>query len=341
MRLTTNNMIATGLIGLTLAVSSLYATADDKAATEKAAPAAASNTTTTTTTTKTTTTTTDEKKVVATVNGQAITQDTLDSVVSMVRRSGQGEDVDTKGILDDLVITELARQEANKSGVAEREDIKNKVKDFTDKIVLNAWTQEKASSFKVSDDELKKMYEKRISGADKYEYKARHILMKTKEEAEGIIKDLEKGTDFADLAKKSSDGPSASMGGDLGWFKSDTMVKPFADAVAKMEPGTYTKEPVQTEFGWHVIKLEERRDVKPPEFESVKPQLQRQYEQEKMLEYMNELRTKADVKIMLPETKPAAASTEAKPAAAVPASAPAPAATPAPAAAPATAPASK
>ena len=120
------------------------------------------------------------------------------------------------------------------------------------------------------------------------------------------------------------------MGGDLGWFKSDTMVKPFADAVAKMEPGTYTKEPVQTEFGWHVIKLEERRDVKPPEFESVKPQLQRQYEQEKMLEYMNELRGKADVKIMLPETKPAAA-------AATPAAAP----TSAPAAAPAAAPASK
>ena len=320
MRLTTNNMIATGLIGLTLAVSSLYATAEDKPAADKAAPAAATSTTTTTTTTE-------DKKVVATVNGQAITQDTLDSVVSMVRRSGQGEDLDTKGILDDLVITELARQEANKSGVAEREDIKNKVKDFTDKIVLNAWTQEKASSFKVSDDELKKIYEKRISGADKYEYKARHILMKTKEEAEGIIKDLDKGTDFADLAKKSSDGPSASMGGDLGWFKSDTMVKPFADAVAKMEPGTYTKEPVQTEFGWHVIKLEERRDVKPPEFESVKPQLQRQYEQEKMLEYMNELRGKADVKIMLPETKPAAAaSTEAKPADTAPAAAPAPAA---------------
>ena len=331
MRLTTNNMIATGLIGLSIALSSLYASAEEKAATDKAAAAPANTTTTTTTT--------EDKKVVATVNGQAITQDTLDSVVTMVRRSSQGEDIDTKGILDDLVITELARQEANKSGVAEREDIKNKVKDFTDKIVLNAWTQEKASSFKVSDDELKKIYEKRIAGTDKYEYKARHILMKTKEEAEGIIKDLEKGTDFADLAKKSSDGPSASMGGDLGWFKSETMVKPFADAVAKMEPGTYTKEPVQTEFGWHVIKLEERRDVKPPEFESVKPQLQRQYEQEKMLEYMNELRTKADVKIMLPETKPAA---EAKPAEATAAPTSAPATTtttPAPAAAPTTAPA--
>jgi peptidyl-prolyl cis-trans isomerase C len=92
------------------------------------------------------------------------------------------------------------------------------------------------------------------------------------------------------------------------------MVKPFAEAVAKMEPGTITKEPVQTEFGWHVIKLEERRDVKPPEFDTLKPQLEREYQQKKMLAYMDELKTKADIKVTLPETKPAAeaAKTEEK-----------------------------
>ncbi|HRJ52196.1 MAG TPA: peptidylprolyl isomerase [Candidatus Thiothrix moscowensis] len=265
-----NKIIATGLVGLSLLAGSLYA---------------------------------EDAKVVATVNGTNIDKATLDSVKEMVRRSTQGDQVDSKGILDDLIITELARQEANKSGLAEREDVKNKVKDFTDKLVLNAWTQEKAASFKPSDDELKKLYEERTS-TDKQEYKARHILMKTKEEAQGIIKDLENKVDFADLAKKSSDGPSAAMGGDLGWFKLSTMVKPFGDAVAKMEPGTITKEPVQTEFGWHVIKLEERRDVKPPEFDALKPQLEREYQQKKMLAYMEELRSKADVKVMLPEEKP-------------------------------------
>jgi peptidyl-prolyl cis-trans isomerase C len=286
MRLTTNKILATGLFGLSLLASNLYAA---------------------------------DAAVVATVNGQNITKETLDTVVKMAQGSPQGDKVDTKTILDDLIITEIARQEANKSGLAEREDIKNKVKDFTDKLVLNAWTQEKAASFKISDADMKASYDKQVAAGDKNEYKARHILMKTKEEAEAIIKELDNKGDFNELAKKSSDGPSAATGGDLGWFKLTTMVKPFADAVAKMEPGTITKEPVQSEFGWHVIKLEERREVKPPEFDSVKPQLQRQLEQEKMLKYMEELRAKADVKVTLPEEKASdAKAADAKPADAKP-----------------------
>ncbi|MEB4590903.1 peptidylprolyl isomerase [Candidatus Thiothrix sp. Deng01] len=292
MRFTTNKIIATGLVGLSLMATTLHA---------------------------------DDKKVVATVNGVEITQDTLDAVSGMVSRSTQGNKVDNKALLDDLIITELARQEANKAGLAERQEIKDKVKDVTDKLVLNTWTQEKAASFKPSDEELKKAYDERTGGENKYEYKARHILMKTKEEAEAIIKELESGVDFADLAKKKSTGPSAPTGGDLGWFKADAMVKPFSEAIAKMEPGTISKEPVQTQFGWHVIKLEERRDAKPPSFEEMKPQLEREFEQKKMLEYMQELRSKADVKTMLPEEKAAdAPKPEEKPADATKADAPKP-----------------
>ncbi|OQX02006.1 MAG: peptidylprolyl isomerase [Thiothrix lacustris] len=282
MRFNTNNIIATGLVGLTLMATSLYA---------------------------------EDKVVVATVNGTEITQETLNSVMGMVGGM-PGAQVDKKSVLDDLIITELARQEANKAGLTDRQEIKDKIKDATDRLVLNTWTQEKAAAFKPTDDELKKAYEERTSG-EKIEYKA-HILMKTKAEAEGIIKELDNKVDFADLAKKSSDGPSAGQGGDLGWFKPSTMVKPFAEAVAKMEAGTYTKEPVQTEFGFHVIKLEERRDVKPPEMETLKPQLEREYQQKKMLAYMDELKTKADIKVTLPAeaAKPAA---EAAPAAAAPA----------------------
>jgi peptidyl-prolyl cis-trans isomerase C len=290
MRFNTNKIIATGLVGLTLMATSLYAA---------------------------------DKVVVATVNGTEITQDTLNNVMGMVGGM-PGAQVDKKSVLDDLIITELARQEANKAGLTDRQEIKDKIKDATDRLVLNTWTQEKAATFKPTDDELKKAYEERTSG-EKVEYKARHILMKTKAEAEAIIKDLDKKVDFADLAKKSSDGPSASQGGDLGWFKPSTMVKPFAEAVAKMEPGTYTKEPVQTEFGFHVIKLEERRDVKPPEMETLKPQLEREFQQKKMLAYMDELKTKADIKVTLP-------AEAAKPTAAAPAAAPAPAAAVAPAA---------
>jgi peptidyl-prolyl cis-trans isomerase C len=239
--------------------------------------------------------------VVATVNGIPVTKTTLDTTISMVRGSSADAKFDTNAVLDDLIITEIARQEANKSGMADRSDIKQKLKDISDKLVLNAWMQDKAASFKITDEELKAAYDKQVSAGDKYEYHARHILMKTKEEAQGIINELDNKGDFAELAKKSSDGPSAATGGDLGWFKLATMVKPFAEAVAKMEPGTITKEPVQTEFGFHVIKLEERREVKSPEFDAVKPQLQRQLEQEKMLKYMEELRAKADVKIVFME----------------------------------------
>jgi len=287
MRFRANKIIATGLMGLSLiAAANLYA-ADDKKA--------------------------DDKKVVATVNGTAITQDTLDSVLEMVRHNSPTGDasVDRKSILDDLIVTEVARQEANKSGIADRDDVKKKLKDFTDKLVLNAWMQEKASSFKITDADLKAAYDKQVAGADKYEYKARHILLKTKEDAEAAVKALDGGADFADLAKKKSTSPGKEMGGDLGWFKLGTMVPPFADAVKKLEVGKYTKEPVKTEFGWHVIKLEERRDMKLPPFESVKPQLQRQLEQEKMIDYTKTLRDKADVKVMLPDEKPA----DAKPAA--------------------------
>lgn len=273
MRFTTNKIIATGLIGLTLTAGSVFA--------EEEATA----------------------KVVATVNGVEITQETLDAVTGVVSRSTQGQNVNARSILNDLIITELARQEAEKAKLAEREDIKSKVKDFSDKLVLNTWTQEKAESFKPSEDELKKAYEERTSGDNKFEYKARHILLKSEDEAKAVIKELEDGVDFADLAKKKSTGPSGPKGGDLGWFKQESMVKPFSAAVAQMEPGTISKEPVQTQFGWHVIKLEERREAKRPAFESLKPQLERQHEQKKMREYMEELRAKADINIMLPETE--------------------------------------
>ncbi|WP_308873785.1 SurA N-terminal domain-containing protein [Thiothrix subterranea] len=171
MRFNKTTMIATGLVGLTLLATNLYA---------------------------------EDTTIVATVNGTDITQETLDTVVKMVGGM-PGAQVDTKSVLDDLIITELARQEANKAGLVERQEIKDKIKDATDRLILNTWTQEKAASFKPSEDELKKAYEERTSG-DKVEYKARHILMKTKEEAEGIIKELENKVDFADLAKKSSDG---------------------------------------------------------------------------------------------------------------------------------------
>lgn len=300
MHLKLSTLVATGLLGLQLLATPTFAE-DAKPAEAKpaaAAPAAPAADTT----------------PVAMVNGVAITRAQLDSIMEMVKNSAPGE-MDEKGVLDDLIATELARQEAQKSDVVNSDEVKAQIKDFTDKVVLNAWMRKTAAGFNFTDDEIKAAYDKRVAAIPKYEYKARHILVKDKAEAEALLKELNEGADFAKVAEKASKGPSGPMGGDLGWFRPDSMVPQFAEAVSKMEPNTISKEPVQTQFGWHIIKLEEKRDVKLPELEQLKPQLKRMLEQEKMIAMMRDLRTKADVKVLLPETKPA----EAKPADAAPA----------------------
>lgn len=273
MRVTTNTLIAGTLIGLTLSIGQAFA--------ESAAESA--------------------DDIIAIVNGTDIKRSTMDAVVEMAKRSRPGAEVDEKSLLDDLIATELARQEAIKSGLSEREDIKQKVENFADKLMLNTWMQEKANSLEISDEDLQTAYDERIKGMPKHEFKARHILVKTEDEGNGIIEELKSGKDFAELAKEKSTGPSGKNGGDLGWFKPQSMVKPFAEAVQAMEPGRVSTTPVETQFGWHVIKLEEKRDVKLPELENMKPQLKRQLEQQKMFDYMQELRKGAEVKVLLKE----------------------------------------
>ncbi len=240
-----------------------------------------------------------EDKTIATVNGSDIKQSTLDALSDLVKRSNRTEQLDKKTLLEDLITTEVVRQEAMKAGLAEREDIKQKVKDFQDRLILNAWSQDKVKTFKISDDELKAAYDKRMADQPKTEYKARHILVKTEAEAKVIIDELKKGADFAELAKKKSTGPSGKNGGDLGWFSPNAMVAPFSEAVTKLEKGKMTEAPVKTKFGYHIIKLEDTRPIKLPSLDAIKPQLKRVIEQEKMKDYVDSLRAQAKVKILI------------------------------------------
>lgn len=293
MQASIHQLLAAGLLGLSL-VSGHAMAADDS---EKKPASQAEQTTEA------------QNTVVAIVNGTDITRAALDLALDVANRSTSGEPVDEDSILEELITIELARQEAKQSGLAERDDIKAKIKEFTDNLTLNAWTKEKSASFEFSEEELKAAYDKRMAETSKHEYHARHILLKDEEKAEAVIKELlSKKTDFAELARKESTGPSGPMGGDLGWFRPDAMVPPFAEAIIKMEVGEINKDPIQTQFGWHVIKLEEKRDVKLPEFENMKPQLQRLMEQEKLDNFLKDLRNTAEVKILLP-AKPAKADT--------------------------------
>jgi peptidyl-prolyl cis-trans isomerase C len=141
-----------------------------------------------------------------------------------------------------------------------------------------------------SEQELLNEYAKQTTLAPEKEYKARHILVKTQSEAIEIIAQLQSGSDFAELAKSKSTGPSGSMGGDLGWFGAQGMVKPFSDAVIALQDGAFTDSPVQTQFGWHVILREDTRDTTPPPLESVRDVLKQQVEQEKFQKFIDSLR---------------------------------------------------
>ncbi len=165
------------------------------------------------------------------------------------------------------------------------------------KVMSNAALAAMADEMQPTEDELKAAYEKVKEQATGTEFKARHILVKDEAEAKKLIKQLDKGADFAELAKKHSTGPTGKDGGDLGWFDPNQMVPAFAKAVADMKPGSYSKEPVQTQFGWHVINLQETRKAEPPSFEDAKPQLTALVQRQKIAEKIGEMRNNAVVEL--------------------------------------------
>jgi peptidyl-prolyl cis-trans isomerase C len=142
-----------------------------------------------------------------------------------------------------------------------------------------------------TDEELRALYDQQIQGDPGLEFKARHILVETQGAAVDIIAQLDDGADFAELAKEYSTGPSGPSGGDLGWFPPDRMVPEFSNAVQSLGDGEYSKEPVQTQFGWHVILREESRASVPPPFESVRDALKQQVEGQKLQDYIDGLRS--------------------------------------------------
>lgn len=208
-------------------------------------------------------------------NDQAFQQQAFNEFMSMVVASQEGE---RRKLQDDPeVSTALELQRL--------------------KVMSNAALAAMAGEIEVSDEELNKAYEQLKKQAARTEYKARHILVKDEDEAKKLIKELDKKADFAELAKKHSLGPTGKNGGELEWFDASQMVQPFAEAVAAMKPGTYSKEPVQTQFGWHIIYLQETRTAEPPALADVKPQLTAMVQRQKLGDRLVEMRDKAMVEL--------------------------------------------
>ena len=233
---------------------------------------------------------------VVTVNGKKIGSDVMDIFVQAVtgKPAAEATEEQKTQLLDQLVNMSLAAQAAEKDGLQKDPEVKAKLELIHMQILAEAATQKYVKSHPVSETELKAVYDTQVANMPK-EYKARHILVEKKETAESIIRELQAGGDFAKLAASESKDASGKNGGDLGWFSLQTMVKPFADAVAALEKGKTTEQPVQTEFGWHVIQLEDVRSGEAPKFEDVKPQVEMFAQRKKLQAYLDELRKTAQV----------------------------------------------
>ena len=236
-------------------------------------------------------------KVRATVNGTAITQHVVDVYTKSRKPQTGAEDANSeKVVLDELISLELMRQDAVNKGLNTQPVVIAALDQQTRTALAGAAIKDFMASNPVSDEAAQALYDEQIGVAGK-EYNARHILVADEETANGVIELLDSGGDFSELAKEKSTGPSGPSGGKLGWFGADQMVKPFSDATAALEKGAYTKTPVQTQFGWHVIILDDTRESTPPPFEDVKDRIKMLLANQQLQQYIESMKSSASIDI--------------------------------------------
>jgi peptidyl-prolyl cis-trans isomerase C len=257
----------------------------------------------------------DANPVLAKVNGAEIRASDVTLAEEELGPSLAQMDPATKkeNVLSFLIDMKIVSKEAEDKKIADRDDFKTRLAFARNRLLMDNLlaVEGKAAT---TDENMKKVYEdaaKQISGEQ--EVHARHILVETEDQAKKIEDQLKKGADFAELAKKESKDPGASDGGDLGFFTKDQMVPEFSTVAFALEPGKIS-DPVKTQFGWHVIKVEEKRTRKAPDFEQVKPQIETYVVRKAQADYVAKLRTAAKVERMDKPDDAAAKPDAAKPA---------------------------
>jgi peptidyl-prolyl cis-trans isomerase C len=235
---------------------------------------------------------------VAIVNGTPISKADFDVYVkSLLQGKPQTElTPEQKGqVLDELITMQLVSTQAAKDGLEKDPDVAARLEVLRMRVLADAESQKFLKGKEPTDAEMHAEYDTAIAAMDKTEYHARHILVDSKDKAEAVIKKLKGGAKFEDVAKAESSDNSKNNGGDLGWFTLARMVKPFGDAVKSLKKGEITPEPVQTQFGWHVIQLEDTREVSPPPFDQVKTQVTNGVIQKKLQAYVEDLKKNAKI----------------------------------------------
>jgi peptidyl-prolyl cis-trans isomerase C len=251
---------------------------------------------------------------VATVNGKALPKSEFELyVANMSRQSGRDVNEEQKGqLLDQYISMQLAAEEAEKAGVDKDAKVRDQLALARLQVLVDAGLQKYLEAHPVQEFELRPEYDAQVAALPR-EYHARHILVEDQAAAEAITKELKGGADFAKLAAKRSKDSSSKSGGDLGWFTLDTMVKPFADAVKTMQPGQLTEQPVQSQYGWHVIKLEESRATSAPPFDEVKDRVKMIVQRKKLQTHLEDLRKAAKVEKTAAVAAAPATTAESKP----------------------------
>jgi len=234
---------------------------------------------------------------IAIVNGKPVPKARVDALAAQLAKAGRPVSVEMQGQLKDEVIArEIFMQEAQKLGLDASEDFKVQMELARQTLLIRELFADHQKKNPVTDGDIKAEYEKFVAANGGKEYRARHILVEKEDEAKAIIASLKKGGKFEEIAKKQSKDPgSGANGGDLDWANAASYVPEFSTALVKLNKGQMTDTPVKSQFGWHVIRLDDVREAQLPKLEEVKPQIAQQLQQQKLAKFQETLRGKAKI----------------------------------------------
>jgi peptidyl-prolyl cis-trans isomerase C len=231
---------------------------------------------------------------VAVVNGHPIKNAELELVIRQINQKDTPEL--RIALRDKLIEFEILMQEAKKRKITEREDVKFNAENAARNVIIGSLLREELEKNKLTDDQIHAEYDRQKALAGEKEYKAHHILVETEDQAKAIIAKLDKGDKFEDLAKGTKDAGSAANGGELDWAPAGAYVKEFSEAMTKLEKGKYTETPVKSQFGYHVIRLDDVRAMQPPPFDQVKQRIADALQQQQVKEFVDSLKKKSTIK---------------------------------------------
>ena len=234
---------------------------------------------------------------VAIVNGKPVPTARVEALSQQIARSGRPVTPEMQGqIKEEVIVREIFVQEAQALGLDASDEFKNQMELARQTILIRELFSDYQKKNPVTDAEIQAEYDRFAAVNSGKEYRARHILVEKEDEAKAIIARLKKGAKFEDIAKKSSKDPGSKVnGGDLDWANASSYVKEFSDAMVALSKGKMTDTPVKTQFGYHVIRLDDVREAQLPKLEDVKPQIAQQLQQQKMAKYTESLRAKAKI----------------------------------------------